>query len=312
MSDVYSDTYWADEFDITIADLDRIETHIRETSQAHDLTTLARRVAHGRLRYGPETSAPAQPVWAEDPSVRLWDPAGEWKEGDHAIVARLVRKGVYEAFVGEVIAVEPHQVRLQLDGIDRPAIYLRAASGSKKARKWHAKVLEVVAEKQKAPELEQKVEAILLTHGGQVASRLLDALRADDRFVHLAGRWFLRKLAVSLIEEQLTALAWDMVSLEEPKPTVELSPLVEPALDEDDAGLFGLYLAMRERPDLFENADPGQRPRWVLAGPPPGSCTSQYAAYDPETYEVLCLLGESAPPETVKRLWDLGLLKAVL
>ena len=36
------------------------------------------------------------------------------------------------------------------------------------------------------------------------------------------------------------------------------------------------------------------------------------AAYDPETYEVLCLPDEPIPPEVIGRLWDLGLLKAVL
>ena len=56
------------------ADLDRIAAHIRETGQAHDLTALARRVVRGRLRHGPETSAPASSPWAEDRSVRLRDP----------------------------------------------------------------------------------------------------------------------------------------------------------------------------------------------------------------------------------------------
>jgi len=77
MPDVYDDTYWADKFGVTTADLDRIAAHIRETGQAHDLTALAQRVVRGRLRHGPETSAPAQPTWAEDRSVRLWDPLEE-------------------------------------------------------------------------------------------------------------------------------------------------------------------------------------------------------------------------------------------
>jgi len=151
-----------------------------------------------------------------------------------------------------------------------------------------------------------------LTHGERVVSQLLDALRADERFVRLAGRWFLRDLAVPPTEEQLTALAWAMVPLEEPQPSDALVPLVQPLLAEADAGLFGLYLAMRERTDLFRNVDPGKRPRWVLAGPPPGSCTPRHAAYDPQTYEVLCLPEGPIPPETVKRLWDLGLLRAVV
>ncbi|GAB4537276.1 MAG: hypothetical protein Kow0063_23780 [Anaerolineae bacterium] len=310
-SDVYSDTYWTDEFSITEADLERIAAYIQETGQAHDLTTLTRRILRGRLRYGPETSAPAQSARANDASVQLWDPAGKWKEGDQAIVVRLVGKNMYEAFVGEVIAVEPDQVKLQLDGIDQPATYLRAAPGSEKARKWHAKVREVVAQKRKASGFKHQIEVILMTHGERIASQLLNAMRADGRFVRLAGRWFLRGLALPPTQEQLAALAWAMVRLEEPQPTDALVPLVQPPLAEGDPGLFGLYLAMRDRPDLFANADPGQRPRWELAGPPPGAFTPRHAAYDPDTYEILCHPDQPAPPEIVRRLWDLELLKAV-
>jgi len=313
MSDPFTDRYWVEEFQVTEADLDRIEAYIRRTGRAHDLTALARRVVRGRLRYGPETSAAAQPVWAEDLSVRLWDPAGEWQEGDHVIVARRIPKTqVFEALIGEITAVEPERVRMFLDSIDQLVTYQRAAPGSKEARKWHAKVREVGAEKRRAVEPEERAEAILLTHGDRVVSQLLDALRGDKRFVRLTGRWFLRDLAVPPTEEQPTALAWAMVPLEEPQPTDALVPLVQPPLAESDAGLFGLYLAMRERADLFRNVDPGKRPRWVLAGPPPGPCPPRHAAYDPQTYEVLCLPGQPLPPETVRRLWDLGLLRVVL
>jgi len=317
MSDVYDSAYWNEEFNITRADLDRIEAHIRETRQAHDLTTLARRIVRGRLRHGPESSAPAQPVWAEDPSVRLWDPAGRWKVGDHVIVAYLYHsasagRNVYEPRIGEVVAVEGGEVTMQLEGLEQPVTFRQAARGSEEARRWRDVVKEVIAEKRAAPELGEQVEAVLLTHGERIISQLLDSLRADERFVRLAGRWFLRELALPPTEEQLTALAWAMVPLEEPQPTDALAPLVQPPLAEGDPALFGLYLAMRERPDPFANADPGQRPRWALAGPPPGSFTPHRPAYDPDTYEILCLPGQPATPEIVERLWELDLLKAVI
>jgi hypothetical protein len=311
MSDVYSDIYWTDEFDITTADLERIARRMRETCSAYDLTELAKRVVRGRLRHGPEQSPAVLPPWADDPSVRLWDPAEEWKERDHVIVARLVRRDVYGAFVGEIVAVEPHQIRMKLDKVECPAIYLRAAPGSEQARRWHAKVREVVAEKRRASELEEQTDLVLLEHGQRIVSRLLDALQADEHFVCLAGRWYLRELAVPPSEEQIAALAWAMLKLSDPQPTEALIPLVQPPLPEGDASLFGLYLAMRQRPNLFANADPGQRPRWVLAGPPPGSFTPRYTAYDPETYQVLCLPGEPVSPDVVKRLWELDLLQAV-
>ena len=314
MTNLFSDSYWREEFQVIQADLNCIATHIRETTQAHNLTALARRVVRGRLRFGPETSAPAQPVWTEDPSVRLWDPAGKWEEGDQTIVRTWsYKESRHEAMIGEITDMDSSFAYIAVDDSYQPVRkFKRAAAGSSEAIAWHQTVQRAVEAMQRGTSQEEQVELVILEHGERVASQLLDALRADKRFVRLAGRWFLRELAVSPTEEQFTTLAWAMVPLEEPKPTVDLVPLVEPQLVEGDPGLFGLYLAMRERPDLFENSDPGKRPRWVLAGPPPGAFTPHYTAYDPETYEVLCLPGEPASPEAARRLWDLGLLKAVL
>lgn len=313
MSDPFSARYWIEEFQVIEADLDRIEKHIQETNQAYDLTTLAQRVVHGRLCYGPERgSSPTQPEWVEDASVRLWDPSEKWEEGDHIIGTHFLRKDVYEVVIGEVVAVGPNKVRVQTEKVDYPVIYRRAEPGSADARKWHNHVKKVVAQKRQASTVQEQAEATLLTHGDRIGSRLLKALRADERFVRLSGRWFLRGLAAPAADEQLASLAWAMVPLEVPQSTADLVPFVEPPLVEGDPGLFGLYLAMRERAELFENADPGKRPRWVLAGPPPGSRPAQHAAYDPETYELLCLPHQPISPETVERLWDLELLRAVV
>jgi hypothetical protein len=51
MTDIYSDHYWETEFAVTQADMDRLESYIAETGQAHDLANLARRIIRGRLRY---------------------------------------------------------------------------------------------------------------------------------------------------------------------------------------------------------------------------------------------------------------------
>jgi len=314
MTAPFSDRYWIEEFRVTQADLDRTAAHIRETGQAHDLTALARRLVRGRFRHGPETSTSAQLVWAEHPSVRLWDPAGEWSVGDNVIVRtwKYARQR-NEAMVGEIMQVDSSSVLVHVEDSFQPERkFLRARQGSEKARKWRETVESAVAELRGSGDIEERVDAVILEHGERVISQLLDAMRADERFVRLAGRWFLRELAGPPTEEQMTALAWAMVSLEEPRPTADLVPLVQPPLVEGAPGLFGLYLAMRDHPDLFANADPGKRPRWVLAGPPPGTFTPCCAAYDPDTYGVLCLPGEPVPPEAVGRLWDLGLLKAVL
>lgn len=312
MADPFSDRYWLEEFQVTEADLNRIADHVRETNQAHDLTGLARRVVRGRLRHGSEEeSVPAQPEWAEDGAVRLWDPAGEWKEGDHVIGTHFLTKGVYEVVIGEVIAVGAAKVRVQTERVEKPVTYERADPGSRTAEKWRDHVQKEVAKKRKASTVEDRAEAVLLTHGRRAGSQLLEALKADERFLRLAGRWFLRDLAVPATDEQLASLAWAMVPLEEAKSTADLVPIVEPPLTQGDPGLFGLYLAMRGS-DLFGNADPGKRPRWVLAGPPPGTCTPQYAAYDPESYEIVCLPGAPISAQVVEQLWETQLLRAVV
>lgn len=314
MSDPFSDRYWIEEFQITEKDLARIGDHIRETNQAYDLTVLARRVARGRLRYGPEEgSVPAQREWIEDPLVRLWDPAADWEQGDQTYVWTwsFVRKRS-EVIVGEVTEMDEQFVYITVDDEYQPVRqFQRAEPHSSEAVKWHQKVVQAIEGLKKGATEAEQIEHVVLKHGEQMMSQLLDAMNDYQGFIRLSGRWFLRELAVPPTDQQLAALAWAMLLLEEPKSTADLASLVEPPFAGGDPGLFGLYLAMRESA-VFENADPGQRPRWVLAGPPPGTCTPHYAAYDPETYEVLCIPGHETSPEAVQRLWETDLLRAVV
>ncbi|RMD65814.1 hypothetical protein D6833_02355 [Candidatus Parcubacteria bacterium] len=316
MSDVLQDTYWMDEFRVTNADLERIAAYIRETGQAHDLTELAKRVVRGRLRFGPEHSTPAQLTLTTDPSVRLWDPTKEWEVGDYVVVAVMSvegGRGRHKPYVGEVIEVGSETVRVQIDALGESRAYsTRAKYSNDDLYKWREFVRRLVEDQAEPQNIGGQVDQVIWKHGERVISQLLDALRADNRFVRLAGRWFLRELALPPAEEQLTSLAWGMVNLDDPQPIENLVSLVQPPLAEGDASLFGIYLAMRARPDLFANADPGQRPRWKLVGPPPGSFTPRHPAYDPNTYEILCLPNQPASPSDVKRLWELGLLRAVM
>jgi hypothetical protein len=82
--------------------------------------------------------------------------------------------------------------------------------------RWRQFVEDLVEARRGSRDLETQTGYVLLEHGERVVSQLLDALRADERFVRLAGRWFLRELAVPPTGEQLAALAWAMVALEEP------------------------------------------------------------------------------------------------
>jgi hypothetical protein len=209
--------------------------------------------------------------------VRLWDPAGGWQVGDHAVVwtYSYVRR-TDEVKIGEVVNQDVASASFLVEDIkDRTRKFLRAKPNTDEARRWRRIVEEAVARLRQAQNIDEWTELIALEHGDRIASQLLGALRTDGRFVRLAGRWFLRRLAVAPLEAQLTDLAWAMLSLDEPQPTETLLSQLPPPVAEGDAGLFGLYLGMRSRPDLFANADPGQRPRWTLAGPPPGPAVAR-------------------------------------
>ncbi len=317
MSDPFSDRYWVEEFQVTEADLDRIEQRIRETNEAHDLTALARRVVRGRLRYGPEKSPEVEAALKSDASVRLWDAEEEWEAGDQVIVvARDKRKNQWfrAPYIGEVVRIREgeNRVEIRIDAKGKTITYStkpNPAQGESYER-WRRKLRDLITPLRGTRDVERQVDYVLFQHE-HASSRLVNALGADKRFVRLEGRWFLRELVVPATIEQLAALAWAMLPLEESKPTADLVSLVHPPLAEGDAGLYGLYLALRDSA-VFENADPGQRPRWFLAGPPPGGCTTQHAAYDPESYEVLCVAGEAISVEVGEQLWKAELLRAVV
>jgi hypothetical protein len=315
MADVYTDHYWQSEFAITQADMDRLEAHIAETGQAYELEALAKRIIRGRLQHGAEVSPTALGVETAlaDRSVRLWDPAGEWQAGDHVVIwTWSYAHRVNEVKIGEVIDQDQQYVYAWVEDSARQKRKLtRAKSGSKEANLWHKKVEEAVARLRRAQTMDEWTELIALEHGDRVAGQLLHALRADERFIRLAGRWFLRRMAMPPSEKQLAALAWAMLSLDEPQPTQDLLALLDPPGTEGDAGLFGLYLGMRDRSELFANADPGQRPRWVLAGPPPGPAVAKHAAYDPDTHHVLCEPDETLDEDVARQLWELELFRVV-
>lgn len=323
MSDVLSDAYWQQEFAVTVADLDRLANYLRETGQAHDLSTLAHRVVRGRLRYGPETSAAAQETWAEDPSVRLWDPAAQWEVGDRVVVPRRARTGGrdwFEARVGKIVEKTVVQregrnipaVVLVLDGEPEPTKYEQAPPGSEEAKKWYSTVRRVIEGKRASPEPEEQAQGILLQHGTRIVSQLLEALRGDTRFLELEGRWFLREPLVSLSKAQCASLYQALLGRVEPLSTEELLPQVSPPLPEGDVGLFSLYVALQAHPDRFANQDTPIRPLWKAVPPPPERAVGACYAYDTETYEILLRPGQPLTPRLAERLRELHLYDYVV
>ena len=321
--DVYSDVYWTTEFTLTEADLVRLAAYIDRSGRAQPLGTLARRIVNGRLRHGPDQSAPIGQLFGVDTAVKQWDPAAEWQIGDHVIVLRKPEDR-FVAYVGEVQDVVLDERGPGFSRVDvfipeenRVHGYGPMSADDPRRQTIMANIKYEVARKREAlasqasDEAEaETVEIIMYVHGERIIEPLLQALSEDDRFVRLDGRYFLRSLALLPSESHLHQLAWSLLGESASLTTTDLLARTSDATG--DEALFGLYLALRQHPEWFANAQPGKRPLWTLAGPPPGSFTPQFPAYDPDSYEMLCLPETEAPPNVVARLWETELLTAVV
>jgi hypothetical protein len=304
--------------EITQNDLDRIARRMEQTGLAYDLTVLGRQFARGRLRYGPEEEAPLPRVIHPRVRVHVWDPRRAWHVGDYAVMAIPALRDqsqVYLPVMGEVIRIQGRSATVRVDGSKHAGIYgLVGWNHRDAALEGRQEAVEdaVAALRYRSDEVSQ-VDHLLWTRGGEIWGRLLSALRHDPRFVVLQGEWFLRSLLVMPSRQHLEELAHRVLhSTEEPRSAADLLALQPPDGGSGAAALFGLSLAMQAHSDLFTQIDPGATPRWVLAGPPPGPYTARQAAYDPETYTLLCEPGDLLSEEVVGRLWALGLLRAVL
>ena len=88
MSEILTDTYWQDEFDITRDDLDRIAKRMRKNQKAYNLTELAKRLVRGRLEHGRDTSPTALPDWVSEQKVYSWNQVEDWQKDNRVLVAR--------------------------------------------------------------------------------------------------------------------------------------------------------------------------------------------------------------------------------
>lgn len=311
------DAYPDDFFRITQADLDRIARQMAQTERARTLTELGRQLVQRRLRAGAEEGTVLTPSGETCQDVLVWDPARAWHVGDHAIVAvpsLWDGRQVYKPAIGEIVRIQGNSATLRVDGLSTSCIYGLTGRDHPDASlaRWREAIEAWVAALGRRRDATGRLEYLMWVRGGEVWSRLLDALRHDTRFVCRQGEWFLHRLVVVPSETELEKLAGLLLhSMEGPWSAADLLPRLRPRTA-TAREVFGLNLAMQERPDLFANISPGSTPRWVPAGPPPGPCLARHAAYDPETFELLCEPGDLLTEERIRRLWALDLLDAIV
>ena len=232
----FYERYWSRLFGITVADLEGLETFLREAGEPQSLTGLARSVIRSRLDRGPEINSAPAPVDAQPDdagkaqlTVRLWDPVAAWHVGDHVIVPATIEGGHSSdravptagqtgrrpasttPCVGEVVQVGGNHVLVSVDGLSAPQVYaLGGYGGSEPAGEAAPRVDTLAPAGMGTPpfgDASSVVDEVLSRFGDVVVSKLLASLSADRRFVALDGLWFLRALAQQPRERQVTSLA---------------------------------------------------------------------------------------------------------
>jgi hypothetical protein len=305
--------YWTQFFSVTRPDLSRLAVFIRSEKEACTLTALVRELIRSRLRSGPQLTGDASVrVRRDTPSVRFWDPAETWGAGDRAIFAipspALGR--TYVPQIGVITRVEGEVFTVSIDGLSELRTYRKGEPTDAVGRQVSTGDLDALF---KSDEEEQQVDYVLWRYGDTLAEQVLSALLADDRFLHLHALWYLRALSPSLSETQVVTLARGLFAYtDKPVPIDTLVPLVDPPLPEGPPGLFGLLRTLLAHPALFQKVEMNLEPLWTLAGPPPGRWIARHAAYDPETFKVLCMPWEVIDLDAAQRLWECHLFRAVV
>ena len=322
MTDILTDAYWQNEFDITDDDLERIADRIRRENRAFTLSELAQRVVRGRLKHGEDTSPAAMPEWVVKEKVRSWDEVETWQVGERVLVARS-EQGQTKPYFGVITHADQDTFYIDLEEVEGEIKYGRVVPGSPAAHQRYEHIKKLIREKemavrqqQRMAEDEENIELVLLGHGTHIATRLLSALENDERYVICEDRWFLTDLLVDMTPTQLTALHKRMLAHGESQPMAEVLSLVSSSLTRGDVGLFSLYKALEnDRQDRFEKHGTQASSQWRALKPPPPpweQAVGMHYVYDPDTYEIILQPGQPLKKKVAERLENLGWYEEVV
>jgi hypothetical protein len=295
---------------ITTGDLDRIAKRMRSGGHAYDLTTLARRLIHGRLLFGVDTETAALALTG-DSQVRLWDPAASWNKGDRVIVARKIN-GRLTPFVGQVVDDKGRDAYIHIDGENKPAIYEKAPAGSQKALTWREAVIKAVEGLRDDKDIEAQIDAVLFEQGASIVSHLLDALQSNPKFIELKGRWFLRELLRPLSIKDVKHIYKALRQAGTPLSVDDLLPSLPPSDEPDDVRLFSLYEGLCTHPDWFNRIEDTDECLWTPRVPEWNEARVTHYVYDPDTYEILVESGKRLTRAMAERLEKLGFYSQVV
>ncbi len=315
MTDPHLDEYWEKEFTITVADLDRFHERIRKDNKTIDTTSLVKQLIKGRLEFGSEVSPTVLKSWTGMDSVRVWNPAAKWSVGDGVIVPKNMGDVTgnyddYECFVGKVINIEISldktkygSIKIRLDGQDKPVVYKYGYLAASDVYQF----TKDLAEKKYG-----EIDRIVLSFGNRIVSALLHALESDDRFVELEGKWYLvHKLPI--IELNIFKSMHQTLLLKASFTLNDLLPMVQiDGLQNETILKMAIQIALQKLPERFENIGSLAHPLWKTRLPEPDQAQVIYYAYDPQSYEILCVPDRPLNQSNAQRLQELNIYSQVV
>lgn len=316
MTDVFSEEYWSEQFNITQDDLQRITERLERESAPQDLKSIALRIIRGRLEHGHDLSPAVLSELTGKSSVRLWDPAGDWKVGDVVLVARHSGNDqdgdpIHSAYLAEVMEIRVGLALIKIEHVGSIK-YSLASPGSLNAVQWHETVREVVEKKLQSDDLEQQAEGILLRYGERILSHLAETLHSDSRLTEFEGKWFPTKKLPRLDDADLKLM--HRTALQQPSLTLdELMAQVKKNVSIDETFLrVAIQATLEGAPHRFEKTGTSAQPQWKARLPEPSQAEVTHFAYDPQTYEILCRPGQRLTQKNAQRLQELNLYPHVV
>lgn len=309
------ESFWVNQFDITINDVKRTINYVKEVCYPISIVDITKRVISGRLKYGEDLSQTVLSEWSGKDTVRLWDPAADWKTNDDVIVLISYYDSgnfKHKPVIGVIKEINFGKNLVCVKTDEREISYVLAEPDSENAIKWHNFVREVIAKYTSSSSLEDRVIAVFTEFGGKITSRVQEVLKTDDRFVSVDQFWFLSKLVEDLASPDLIKIYKILSSLKEPLTLGEISKNI--SLEESDELIkkFTIKKALLTNINLFTKIDSKVGNLYQAHIPEIENAQIVNYAYDPDTYEIICTPGDKLSQKTIDKLKEHGLLAGVI
>jgi len=315
MSSTESKNFWESIFDITINDIDRIHALIEEKQYPVSIINIEKKVIRGRLIHGEDLSPPVLSDWSGKESIRLWDPAAEWDLRDNVIVVRGVSdtsERRYEYFFGVIKKIDLADGSASIDIGGEFVDYGLVEPYSDLAINIKNNVREIVASLANSSSLEDRISAVFTEFGGKIKSRLKEVLSAQKSFINIDEYWFLNEVIEDIQRSELMKIYKFISSLNKLSSLDEISNKISLTESEELIQKFMIKKALLANPNLFTTRDIKDGILYQINVPDINSAQIINFAYDPNTYEIICVPGEKPSQKTIDKLTDYGLLAGVI